>query len=488
MKKLIIAVIVIGGLASGGYAISKYQLKNSWLDGVKEKVKRGDLVIPVTASGTVVPDEYIQIKSKAGGQVQKIHVVPGQRVKKGDILVELDPVDETRNVEARQAEVNRLESAWEKTKTTLINYQRDLPWQTLEAKAMLADAQSKFTMAEYNWTKMKEYRGSGVPGMEVAAKQEEVAANSNFEAAKAAVDRAKVGIDRAKSNEEIILKTAQQDVAQAEAALNQMKKELETAKQRLSETKIVAPADGMVYRVDVKQGEMIQSGTQSFTGGTPVLTLADSSAMFVMAQVDEADIGMIRDIAPDFAKPGLTRELTPEEVEEYTRHISDSKDAEKAQEDVNKAAALRDVLRGRPVEVTVDAYRNESFTGVIERILPEPQNLANVITFQVRVRLVGKDLEKLLALQADLSFTTKSLSNVVLVKNDALFSEGKQCFVYVPVRKNDRSPWDEEKKHVKIGSTDGTFTEVVEGLTENDEVWIERPEKTQREKEASKKS
>lgn len=482
MKKLIIAVVLIGGIGAGVWGISKFQLKNAWLDGVKEKVIRGNMVIPVTASGLVEPDEYIQIKSKAGGQVLKIHVVPGQRVKKGDVLVELDPVDENRTVEARQADVNGLESAWEKAKTTLVNYQRDLPLQSQEAAAMLVDARSKFDMADYNWKRVQEYRQT-----DIAAKQEEVSTKANFDAAKAAVDRAIVGVERAKNNQEIILKTAEQDVAQAEARLNQMKKELETAKQRLVETKIISPADAMVYRVDVKQGEMIQSGTASFTGGTPIMTLADTSAMFVMAQVDEADIGMIRDIAPEFAKPGMTRELTAEEVEDYTTRVMKSKETPTSQE-VQQAMAVDSVLSGKPVDITVDAYRNEAFSGVIERILPEPQNLVNVITFRVRIRLVGTDLEKLLALQADLSFTTKSLENVVLVKNDALFSEGKDCFVYVPWRPNDRSPWDEQKRPVRIGSTDGTYTEIVSGLTEGEEVWVERPQKTQREKEASKKS
>lgn len=482
MKKLIIAVVIIGGLVAGGYGVSKYQLKNSWLDGVKEKTKRGDMVIPVTASGLVEPDEYIQIKSKAGGQVMNIHVVAGQRVKKGDILVELDPVDENRTVEARQADVNRLESAWEKAKTTLRNQEIDLPLQSIEAVARLSDAQAKLDNIEYQWERIQRFAKS-----DTAGENEVKIAKSNLDSARAALDMAKVGVDRAKNNQDILIKLATQDVSQAEAMLQQMRKELETAKQRLAETKIISPADGMVYRVDVKQGEMIQSGTASFTGGTPVMTLADTSAMFVMAQVDEADIGMIRDIAPDFAKPGMTRELSAEEVADYTTRVMKTKETPTTQE-VQKAMAVDSVLSGRPVDVTVDAYRNETFTGVIERILPEPQNLANVITFRVRVRLVGPDLEKLLALQADLSFTTKSLSNVVLVKNDALFSEGKQCFVYVPWRKNDRSPWDEEKRLVKIGSTDGTFTEVVDGLKADEDVWIERPEKTQREKEAAKKS
>jgi len=134
----------------------------------------------------------------------------------------------------------------------------------------------------------------------------------------------------------------------------------------------------------------------------------------------------------------------------------------------------------------VDAYRNETYMGVIEQILPEPQNLANVITFRVRIRLVGDDLEKLLALNADLSFTTRSLENVVLVKNDALTSEGKQCFVYMPKKVNNR--WDEEKREVRIGSTDGTFTEVLSGLKDTDEVWTTRPKLTEKEREAKGKA
>lgn len=482
MKKLIIAVIVIGGIAGGVYGVSKIRLKNAWLDGVKEPVKRGDMVIPVTASGTIVPEQYTQIKSKAGGQVLKIHVVPGQYVKKGDVLVELDPVDETRNVESRQADVDRAKSAVEKTRTNLENNQVDLPLQTSDAEARLVDAESQFNEAEFRWNKVKSY------SKDVVGDVEKVSAEQTFNRARAALISAKNAVQRAKNNERILIKAAEEDLISAEATLRQTQKSLDEAEQRLKETIIRAPADGMVYRVDVKQGEMIQSGTQSFTGGTPIMTVADTSAMFVMAQVDEADIGMIRDIAPDFAKPGMTRELTPEEVKDYTQYVMDSDDEARAEADVEKAIALGGALKGKPVDVTVDAYRNETFQGAIERILPEPQNLSNVITFQVKIRLVGKDLEKLLGLQADLSFTTKSLDNVVLVKNDALFSEGKQCFVYVPVRKNPNAPLDEEKRPVRIGSTDGTFTEVTEGLKDGEEVWITRPTKTEREKEAAKKS
>jgi len=480
MKKVIIGAIVVCAIAGGAYGISRIQLSNVWLDGVKEPVKRGNLTIPVTANGTVEPEQYILIKSKAGGQVKTIHVKAGQVVKAGDILVELDPVDEQRNVEARQSEVDLRQSALEKSKIQLATLQKLLPLQVRSAQARLLDAKAQLDNAAFQLRRVK-----GLP-KEVLTESELVSAQSNFDRAQAAVETAQVEVEKAKNDEKDQIDSVNQDITQGEAALRQAKKNLDEVKQRLSETVIRAPADGMVYRVDIKGGEMIQSGTQSFTGGTPLMMLADTSAMFVMAQVDEADIGLIRDIAPDFAKPGKTRQLSLQEMKAYAEHVLKSEKKGAALAEVGKTIGAGEELRGKPVEVTVDAYRNETYMGVIEQILPEPQNLANVITFRVRIRLVGDDLEKLLALNADLSFTTRSLENVVLVKNDALTSEGKQCFVYMPKKVNNR--WDEEKREVRIGSTDGTFTEVLSGLKDTDEVWTTRPKLTEKEREAKGKA
>jgi multidrug efflux pump subunit AcrA (membrane-fusion protein) len=184
-----------------------------------------------------------------------------------------------------------------------------------------------------------------------------------------------------------------------------------------------------------------------------------------MAQVDEADIGAIRKIAPDYARPGTSTMLSDEE---YSR----------------RAGERLKEMEGKGVEVTVEAYRAETYQGVIERILPEPQRVNNALAFNVRVRLVGEDLKKLIGLQADLSFTTEKLQDVVLVKNDALFSEGRDCFVYIPIKKSS-GRWGEEKRPVKIGVTDGTYTEIVSGLKPDDEIWVKRPKETDREKRES---
>lgn len=459
-RKLIIGGGVVVLVFLGFYALSRASISNAWLDGEKDQAKLGNLIIPVTATGTVQANRFVTIKSKASGQVSKIHVVEGQKVVAGEILVELDPVDEKRRLESSQADLDRAKSVYEKTKIALENQQLDLPLQTAQAESRLLDATARLEDAEFKWNKMRQYLES-----DVAGDVEGVSTKATYLAAKAAKNLAEADLERAKNNERIVLHSAEQDVIQAEASATSAQKLLDEAKLRLEETTVRARNDGMVYNIVVQQGEMIQSGTSGFTGGTPIMTLADVSSVYVMAQVDEADIGAIRKIAPDYARPGTSTMLSDEEY------------ARRAEERLKE-------LEDKGVEVTVEAYRSETFQGVIERILPEPQRVNNALAFNVRVRLVGDDLKKLIGLQADLSFTTEKLEDVVLVKNDALFSEGRDCFVYIPIKKSS-GRWGEEKRPVKIGVTDGTYTEIVSGLKPDDEIWVKRPKETDREKRES---
>lgn len=456
-RKLIIGGGVVFLVLIGFYALSRASISNAWLDGEKDEASLGNLIIPVTATGTVQANRFITLKSKASGQVSKIHVVEGQKVEAGEVLVELDPVDEKRKLEASLADLARATSAYEKAKIALENQKLDLPLQTAQAESRLLDATARLEDAEFKWNKIKQYLES-----DVAGDVEGVTAKAAFLTARAAKEMAVADLERAKNNERIVLQSAEQDVAQAEASVTTAQKLVDEARLRLEETTVRARDQGMVFNIMVQQGEMIQSGTSGFTGGTQIMTLADVSSVYVMAQVDEADIGAIRKIAPDYARPGTSTMLSDEE---YTR---------RAEERLKE-------MEGKAVEVTVEAYRAESFQGVIERILPEPQRVNNALAFNVRVRLIGEDLKKLIGLQADLAFTTEKLENVVLVKNDALFSEGRDCFVYVPVKKSS-GRWGEEKRPVKIGVTDGTFTEIISGLKPGDEIWVKRPKETEREK------
>lgn len=472
-KKLTILGVIVVVIVAGIAVVRNTNLLSmslAFLDGQKEEVIRGTLVIPVTATGMVESRQLIQIKSKASGVVSYIPVIEGQMVKEGDVLLKLDPVDENRNMEARQADLDRATSVWEKSKIALKKQKVDLPILAKMARARLKDAEAKLKDAEFRWNRVKKM------GERSASTQELSTNESSLLVAEAARDMARLDLERAMNDEDVVLQSAEQDVVQAGAAAESAKKAWEDAQQRLEETTVRARSDGMVYKIQVRPGETIQSGTSSFAGGTPLMILADVKSMFVMAQIDEADIGAIRRIAPKYARPGQTQKFDEAE------YIRKAMEIIAAAENDQEADAEGKIMVGRPVEITVDAYRTQEFRGVIEAILPEPERANNAIAFRVRIRLIGDDLQKLMGLQADLWFKTKELKDVVLVKNEALRSEGRDCFVYVPFRSNSRERWREKKVPVKIGETDGTFTEIISGLEAGADVWVKRPKLTDKEK------
>ena len=102
---------------------------------------------------------------------------------------------------------------------------------------------------------------------------------------------ATVAVDELKQ-QEIQLKYKEQDVRTAEAQLDSNQIALDQAKQELGYTTVNAPIDGTVSALDVQLGTIVASAASGgFSGGTTILTLSDLSRIFVMATVDESDIG-----------------------------------------------------------------------------------------------------------------------------------------------------------------------------------------------------
>ncbi|MFO0973438.1 MAG: biotin/lipoyl-binding protein [Phycisphaerae bacterium] len=478
---------IIGGSVVLLLVLLIYKFKDTqlatFLDGEIDKVSRGDLVIPVHSSGTVESNQLIEVKCKASGQVAKIYVVEGQMVNEGDLLVELDPVDEKRNLERNAAELERAEATLEKFKIALDEQTLTLPLNTASAEARVRDAAASLLQAETDFRKTESLFMRKEP---VASEQEYIIRKAGYERAQALLDQAKADHARAQVLEKTVLRNAKQDVRQAEANRDGVAKALDDAQERLRETKVYAKTAGMVYSVRVKKDEVIQSGKTSLTGGTPLLYLADVSKMVVIAQVDEADIGAVRKVAPEHAQPGHGR---PESTAAVSQRLDElnARLAPAAAPAADSAPTTTPVelepMLGQRVNITVEAYRSETFSGVIERILPEPKKINNVVTFDVRIVLLGRDLEKLLGLQSDVEFTADKVQNVLRVRNEAIVSEGKESFVYVPEKKPGQSRAGERKVPVKIGVTDGIYTEVRTGLDGVPEVFTKRPRFTDKEKE-----
>lgn len=89
-------------------------------------VKRGDLPIEVMETGKVEPREKVEIKSKVAGQVSKVYVDAGDKVKKGQVLLQLDPIDYERQVAKSEADVAAAKNALEFSELSLERRQKGL--------------------------------------------------------------------------------------------------------------------------------------------------------------------------------------------------------------------------------------------------------------------------------------------------------------------------------------------------------------------------
>lgn len=227
-------------------------------------VERGDLARVVVATGKIQPLSKIEVKSKASGMIKKIYVDYGDRVKAGQVLVELDRVQLEAAQRAANASLQAAEAALDSARASLERNKvdaegPDVPFLKLNmdrAEQMYKDgvmAKSFVEDAEKNYQLALNKQNSAVHNLAV----------SKAEIAKSAAQ-----------------------VAEARAAL-------ENAQEDLKNSTIVSPIDGLVLSRDVNMGDAVSSILVMGSQATLVMTLGDVSEVYVQGKVDEADIGKV---------------------------------------------------------------------------------------------------------------------------------------------------------------------------------------------------
>jgi HlyD family secretion protein len=201
-------------------------------------------------------------------------------------------------------------------------------------------------------------------------------------------------------------------VAAAQAALASARLNVSDARRRREATTIVAPIAGTVLSVSVERGSMVSSAVTNVGGGSAIMTLADLSDLRVIGAIDEAQIGS--------------------------------------------------VAVGQDVEIRVDAYRNTTFSGRVERVSPLGTNTSNVVTFDVEIVVTDERAAQLRSgMSASVEIVTRRQEGVLLIPLTAVRSYGDEHTVI----RADGSP-----HNVTIGGTDGDNVVVTGGLSEGDEI------------------
>lgn len=334
-------------------------------------VERGDIIQTVSATGTLQAVNTVEVGTQVSGTIEEIFVDYNSPVKKGQVIAKIDST---------------------LFRTEVLKAEADLA----SAKASVEEAQAELVEAVKNANRQKTLYAS------------DFVAESEVDAALTALSTAQARLTSSKAS-----------VLQAEAAL-------EKARTNLGYTTIVSPVDGVVIAKDVSAGQTVAASLQ-----TPTLfTIAeDLSLMQVEADVDEADIGYVKE--------------------------------------------------GAHVSFYVDAYPEETFTGKVRQVRLQPVKTENVVTYTVVIDVSNPQLLLKPGMTANVSIQAATAWNVLKVPSMALrfvpesdtvkwnqadaLNNTRGAAVWVLSGQDGKTP---QRIPVRTGISDGSFTEVEGGLEE----------------------
>ena len=237
----IVAIVVLG-------IAGKWYGGRETLDEVDvEQAAVRDIVERVSASGKIQPETEVNITAEVSGQILALPVKEGDRVEKGDLLVQINP-------DLYEAALNRAQAAANSARSNLAS-----------AKAQHAQANAQFFAAEKNWQRTQQLF------------RDKVVSQADFDAGEANFISA-----------EATLTAASESIRSAEFAISSAEASVQEARDNLSRTTLLAPQSGTVTALVKEVGESVQGN--GFTAGEVVMKVSDLSIMEVDVEVNESDI------------------------------------------------------------------------------------------------------------------------------------------------------------------------------------------------------
>lgn len=280
-KKIIIIVAgILVALAIVGFSVN--QTQKGLVTVQTGKVIKQDIASYVTASGEIKPKLQVNVGANAFGRITKLFVKEGDKVKRGQILAQLENIQSASDVAAARA-------ALDSSITDEAAARENL--KTLQATLASSSADNAQKKQDYE-RNANLYKAGLISTADYETKK------SAYQVSSATVDQDKARVSQAQAQ----LQSAQGHVSASRAQLTH-------SSDVLSKTVYDAPFDGVVTYIPVHEGETVVMGIQNSPGST-LMTLADMSVITAEVQVDETDIvnvklGQIADVTID-AIPGKT--------------------------------------------------------------------------------------------------------------------------------------------------------------------------------------
>jgi multidrug resistance efflux pump len=241
---------------------------------------------PALVQGRVIASKEIEIKSKINGVIRRIMADVGDTVQQGDLLVELDTADALIQVQRAEASLAASTLRCEQARKYLLMAQMTVQAQNARAQNYIKSASARAARSRCRADRIKDAMKRSAASQEESDEAETGAAES---AANLKVNE--IQLDDVKT-QEVALDVRRQDVSCAEVQLTLDNITLQDARQRLADTKILAPMSGVVTARSIQPGQFVATGTN--TAESAFLTVSDLSRLCVLARVPVGQIATIK--------------------------------------------------------------------------------------------------------------------------------------------------------------------------------------------------
>jgi HlyD family secretion protein len=246
-KNILIAAGVVL-LAAAVVIANLYFKRETGLAVTTEAIKTRDLESVVSASGKIQPKRLVNISADTPGRVVDLAVNEGDRIHRGQFLLQIDPKSLRTRVESNSAALRAAQQALDQMRQSIET-----------AKVQLQQAQQNLARQQDLWRQQLTTREALEKAM------------NDVKAAESAVQE-----------REKLMRPQESRIAQEQAML-------ESSRYDLSKVRIESPIDGIVTRRNIQEGETAIIGTMN-NPGTVLLTLADMSIIQAEVEVDETNI------------------------------------------------------------------------------------------------------------------------------------------------------------------------------------------------------
>jgi RND family efflux transporter MFP subunit len=412
VKKWIAILLALALAGAGGFLLWKRTStpKEKTEAPAAAAVERVSLRQVVTATGKVVSNLDVEIKCKASGEIVRLPFDVSQEVRRGDLLLELDPADEERSVKQAEASLASSEARVAQARKSLAVAQLNLAVERRRAATAVASAQTRLDDA-----RAKAQRLRDLLERKLASPEESETAGTQAELARAELETARTRQEELEARE-MSLEVNRQEIRAAEAQLERDRIALDLARQRLADTRVRSPLDGVVTARNVQIGQIVSSGISTVGGGTAVMVVSDLSRIFVLVSVDESDIGK--------------------------------------------------VAVGQEAAISVDAFPGKRFPGRVVRIATKGTSVSNVVTFEVKVEVTSPERNLLRPeMTASVETVVAERSAVLAVPLEAVVRKGGKATVTMAGEGDSL-----QEREVGTGIDDGKRVEILSGLAEGERV------------------